>query len=229
MTDIETSKLSTLAVKINLTHADCESNLRKSLTSAIEAGKLLADAKGLVPHGEWLPWLTNNCSCGERTAQGYMRLAKNAGSFTSNTQRVSDLTIRGALAALAEPAPARMDEVVEDHSQWLPPAGETLFLRSDVGFAVVAHSIHEGFYHVGAFVEDITGFASIVEGTKKPVRGEWVGYVLKKSYPKMKFESIPLKWDAETDSMFVGKWDHNRMLFNSHKEHMDAVVLGKSI
>ena len=227
MNAIETNNLSSLAVRINLAHADCESGLRKSLTSAIEAGKLLADAKELVSHGQWLPWLTDNCACGERTAQGYMRLAKNAGSLTSNTQRVSDLTIRGALAALAEPVPGRTNEAVEDHSQWLPPEGETLFLRPDVGFAVVAHSIHEGFYHVGAFVADITGCASIVEGTRKPVRAEWVAYVLKKSFPQMKFESIPLKWDEETDSMFVGKWDHNRMLFNSHKEHMD-LVLGKS-
>jgi hypothetical protein len=32
------------------------------------AGDLLIEAKALVPHGQWLPWLAEHCEMAERTA-----------------------------------------------------------------------------------------------------------------------------------------------------------------
>lgn len=56
----------------------------EAITEALLCGKALNEAKELVPHGQWLKWLTENCSgVDERTAQRYMKLAKN--------DRLSDL------------------------------------------------------------------------------------------------------------------------------------------
>jgi Protein of unknown function (DUF3102) len=50
--------------------------MKQGLERAIAAGKLLLEAKALVKHGEWLPWLESHCQIPERTVQHYMRLAK---------------------------------------------------------------------------------------------------------------------------------------------------------
>lgn len=56
----------------------------RSATSAIEAAvqceRLLIEAKGKVPHGEWLPWIEANTRVGARQSQKYMRLARRAGA-----------------------------------------------------------------------------------------------------------------------------------------------------
>jgi hypothetical protein len=36
----------------------------------------LAEAKAMLAHGQWLPWLRENCDVSARTAQSYMQLAK---------------------------------------------------------------------------------------------------------------------------------------------------------
>ena len=46
------------------------------LNMPLRAGLLLIEAKSLVAHGEWLPWLQANCKTGERQARTYMRLAR---------------------------------------------------------------------------------------------------------------------------------------------------------
>lgn len=43
------------------------------VSSAIEIGKRLAEAKELVPFGSWGKWLEENVSYSERTAQNLMR------------------------------------------------------------------------------------------------------------------------------------------------------------
>jgi hypothetical protein len=40
------------------------------------AGAALIEAKAQVRHGEWLPWLAENCGLTERTAQHWMRFAR---------------------------------------------------------------------------------------------------------------------------------------------------------
>jgi hypothetical protein len=39
-------------------------------------GDMLAQAKAKLSHGEWLPWLKDNCLLSERTAQRYMAAAE---------------------------------------------------------------------------------------------------------------------------------------------------------
>jgi len=45
------------------------------VSRAIKAGELLKQAKGKVEHGQWVPWLKNDCELSVRTAQRYMKWA----------------------------------------------------------------------------------------------------------------------------------------------------------
>lgn len=97
--------LRSIADRINREHDACENAFGEAVAHAIEAGRLLVEAKGLVPHGGWLGWLKDNCRFSERTAQGYMRVAKLGGE---NPQRVAGLSLRDALAELADRSPQAM-------------------------------------------------------------------------------------------------------------------------
>lgn len=99
--------LATLAGLINREHRACEAALRAGLAHATAAGRLLLAAKAQVGHGGWLPWVQAHCEFSERTAQGYMRVARNIDALrAADPQRVAGLTYREALALLAEPKPA---------------------------------------------------------------------------------------------------------------------------
>jgi hypothetical protein len=57
--------------------ASATDQARAAITSAIECGDLLVRQKASVPHGAWLPWLTDHCpDISAETARRYMRLAK---------------------------------------------------------------------------------------------------------------------------------------------------------
>lgn len=50
-------------------------NLRPTLDRAAAVGELLAEARTLLPHGSWLPWL-RRCGLNERTARDYVTVAR---------------------------------------------------------------------------------------------------------------------------------------------------------
>lgn len=95
--------LGDLAERINQAHQRCEAALRSGLQHALECGRLLSQAKSQLAHGEWLPWLCNNCEVTPRAAQGYMRVASRWPELAQNAKRVSHLPYRQALAMLAAP------------------------------------------------------------------------------------------------------------------------------
>ena len=74
-------------------------------------GRGLIEAKGLLAHGEWLPWLTERVEFSERSAQNFMRLARE----WSNPQTLADLGASKALALLALPAEERADFIASVH------------------------------------------------------------------------------------------------------------------
>jgi Protein of unknown function (DUF3102) len=78
---------------------------RRGLEHAIVAGALLIEAKELVAHGEWLPWLQANCRLSERQARTYMRLARHRHRLESAV--TADLTIAAAEALVGKPKPER--------------------------------------------------------------------------------------------------------------------------
>src|SRR4051812_9107645 len=65
-----------IAARINEAHDRASASAQSAIEAAMEAGRLLIQAKDQVNHGGWLPWLEANTSVSERTAQAYMKLAR---------------------------------------------------------------------------------------------------------------------------------------------------------
>jgi hypothetical protein len=105
--EIEQRRLPVLAVEIGQEVRKAEEAWRDAVGHAINAGEKLIEAKSLVKHGEWLPWLATNFPGSERTARLYMQLA-------ANSATVADLpTVREAVALLAgpkQPEPVELDD-----------------------------------------------------------------------------------------------------------------------
>ena len=90
--------LDNLATDINREHELAEQAARTAVEHAMKAGELLTEAKATVAHGEWLPWLKTNVVFSERTAQAYMRIAREVPKLNgSKAQRVADLPFRDAM------------------------------------------------------------------------------------------------------------------------------------
>jgi len=99
---VASNSLADLAARIKTEHAAAAASLKESVRHAIAAGELLVDAKALVAHGQWLPWLADHVSISERTAQLYMRVAKNRVEVEKQIRNdVADLTLNEAAALLA--------------------------------------------------------------------------------------------------------------------------------
>ena len=77
----------------------------------LDIGRCLIEAKSLLNHGEWLPWLNEQVEFSERTAQKFMRLARE----WSNPSTLADLGASKALMLLALPESER-DSFVQDHN-----------------------------------------------------------------------------------------------------------------
>lgn len=77
--------------------------------AVLTIGNGLIEAKGKLNHGEWLDWLTENVGYSEKSAENYMRIARNY----SNPQLVADLGMRKALSLLALPETDRATFVSE--------------------------------------------------------------------------------------------------------------------
>jgi hypothetical protein len=75
--------------EINKLHQELQELAVGALDRAIRLGELLSAAKSRVPHGQWLPWLTNNVAFSERTVRNYMRIFENRVAVKS--ANVSDL------------------------------------------------------------------------------------------------------------------------------------------
>src|SRR5262245_49802036 len=102
-----TDPLPGLAARINEAHDRCRAAMTDGVRHAVEAGKLLAEARENVRHGEWMPWLRANVTFSVRSAQAYMRLAENCRELDQpKAQRVALLPFRDALAELSEKRPA---------------------------------------------------------------------------------------------------------------------------
>jgi hypothetical protein len=94
-----------LVTKINSAHRQAFGNAKKAMEYAAECGRLLLEAKGLVEHGEWLPWLDAHTEVSERQSQRYMRLANHWAEIEAKNDGASYLGIDEALKLVAKPRP----------------------------------------------------------------------------------------------------------------------------
>lgn len=85
---------------------------RQAGRAFIEIGRRLNEAKEQLPHGEWLPWLREKVDFSERSAQDFMRLAKEYGK----SAEIADLGASKALALLALPDSERAGFLAEKHA-----------------------------------------------------------------------------------------------------------------
>jgi Protein of unknown function (DUF3102) len=108
---LTTLTLADLAAAINDEHVAAESAAAEAIHRARHAGELLLQAKAQLQHGQWLPWLTANCTVGARQAQRYIRLTQNWDTLL-NTTSTSHLGIDAALRMLA--APTDNAEIAQD-------------------------------------------------------------------------------------------------------------------
>ena len=93
---------------------------RITLLCGIEIGRRLVEAKEMMNHGEWLPWLRRETDFSERSAQNYMKVFNTYGAAQlglfgpeTNTQTFADLPISKALAMLSLPESEREDFAAE--------------------------------------------------------------------------------------------------------------------
>ena len=98
-----------------------QTGARQLLSNLIEIGRLLVEAKSMVPHGEWGKYLEEKVEYSQSTANNLMKLYQEYGdnqesffgSF-ANSQAFGNLTYTQALALLALPAEERQ-EFAETH------------------------------------------------------------------------------------------------------------------
>ena len=81
--------------------------------SILEIGKRLIEAKEQLSHGEWLPWLKGKVDFSERTANDFMKLARE----WPNPQTFADFGPSKALALLAVPAEEREEFAQAVHAE----------------------------------------------------------------------------------------------------------------
>lgn len=91
------------------------------LCSSIEIGRRLVEAKAMLDHGQWLPWLERSVDYSERTAQNLMKIFEEYGASqiplfgdNSKAQAFADLTYTQAIALLGVPADEREAFAVEN-------------------------------------------------------------------------------------------------------------------
>lgn len=93
------------------------------LTNIIEIGRRMVEAKELLPHGDFGPWIKENTGYSHSTANNFMRLFNEYGNpqqslfgaEVENSQTFGKLSYTKALALLALPSAEEREAFVETH------------------------------------------------------------------------------------------------------------------
>lgn len=91
-----------LTAAIRQEHAAVNVAAQTALQHALEAGRLLADARHNIPHGSWESYVKDSCGIAPRTASLYLRLHRKRDRLP-NRQHVADLSVRQAARLLEQP------------------------------------------------------------------------------------------------------------------------------
>ena len=97
---------------------------RISLLCGIEIGRRLVQAKEMLEHGEWLPWLERETEFSDRSAARYMKLFEEYGAqqqtlfgAETNSPTLSNLPISKAFALLSVPESDRIEFAEEVNAE----------------------------------------------------------------------------------------------------------------
>jgi Protein of unknown function (DUF3102) len=77
-TEIGSNRLAMLAAEIRGGMSGVKAAEQARAKHAVATGRALVEAKSLLKHGRWLPWLKEHCDMSERSAQLYMGLIAGA-------------------------------------------------------------------------------------------------------------------------------------------------------
>jgi hypothetical protein len=100
-TDLALQGADGLVDRINAAHEEVKNSVRSGIGLMIKVGDLLLQAKAGLAHGSFLDWVGEHCTCTPRTAQLYMKLAKDKDKLLqSNTKGISHLTLTEAMKML---------------------------------------------------------------------------------------------------------------------------------
>lgn len=91
-----------LTAAIRREHEAASTAARTALGHALEAGRLLAEAKAAIPHGRWEQYVRAACDIAPRTASLYLRLHRHRDRLP-NRQHVAELSVRQAARLLEQP------------------------------------------------------------------------------------------------------------------------------
>lgn len=113
MTEVELKELDTLYEErgIEIITEEILFYKRQAGGAIIEIGRRLNEAKEVLNHGEWLPWLRDKVDFSVRSAQNFMRLAKEY----EESAEIAHLGASKALALLALPDSEREEFAAEKH------------------------------------------------------------------------------------------------------------------
>lgn len=154
------NRLPALAAEIRDAHAAIQRGALAVAERAIAAGHALAEAKKLLPHGQWAGWLAEHAGFSERTARRYMAVARSG----LKTATVAEM----GLAAAAEAATVK--------ALPLPVGAQTVRIRAGDDLAFVWPSAnHEGHYHLAVYhsYHADEGWPGEMTTRRRPVA--WVG------------------------------------------------------
>ena len=191
-TDIITTgpELQDLAGAINREHAAATAAAKTAVAHALNAGRLLLQAKAQMAHGEFLPWLRSHCAVKQRQARQYMRLAKGWATIEAKTAPGADLTIKGALRLLDErpsetPTPQAGDAQVSINAAFGLPdelqPDETLTAAITDGgmMAEIIPCEQPGYVYLAVYF-DLDTDNGQVEYTRRGIAGYAVGIALQR-------------------------------------------------
>jgi hypothetical protein len=106
-TSIGSNSLAEIAELIRAEHEAVGAALKRCIVHVITAGELLIEAKAHLRHGEWEPWLAENCAIPARSARHYMRLAKHKDKLADENGNVAVLGVTEAVGLLTAIGPVQ--------------------------------------------------------------------------------------------------------------------------
>jgi hypothetical protein len=146
LAEAKAATLTDLATQINEAHEQCVEAYKSSLYFARTAGALLIEAKSQLQHGQWLPWLRENTSVAERTAQAYMQVSRDW-AVLEESAAIADLSFRDALKLLSQgeeaTEPLMLEaELVEEPTP--PKPGKVEYLAGSKAKVVNPKNLYHG-------------------------------------------------------------------------------------
>jgi Protein of unknown function (DUF3102) len=182
VTDVTSNRLSDLAERVRIAEAAMTAASQEMAGRALEAGRLLMEAKEESRHGEWLPFL-GHAGMHERQARRLMQLARSG----LKPDTVSDLGIKRTLAILAKWKLPRDGNVLTVSTKHASPEG--------FGGTVFVWECHDepGYYHAAGIARDF----AFSDATRRPISGVFpevifrsVAKILEDRHDEMDFASL---------------------------------------